>query len=416
MENLEFETPFARFVSAHLGLERFTLLDIGCSGGIHQAWRSFGDRLRAFAFDPDVREIARLRAQETLPDVHYLPAFVGIPPEDPAFPSLRRQVFWGRNPWDRLSVTRTQQLRAARATRVRPGQPTALGQTELADPEMPVLIPAFLEERGVSDVDFIKIDIDGPDFLVLRTLGSTVQDTKVLGIGVEVNFYGSADPEIHTFHNMDRLLKGWGFELFSLTTRPYSVAALPAPYQLDIPAQTYWGRPAQGDAVYLRDAAAPENAEWAQTAGPIKLLKLAALFSLLRLPDCAAEVLTRYSSQVGKLIDLPDGLDMLAAQSGLPDGKVRSFAEHIKAFEADAACFYPASINAAEQAVSLTSAEHHSDIESAEILRKNLRAAQERIIALQEEVASLRASTCWQLTYPLRVAANRLRPLLRRPK
>jgi hypothetical protein len=50
----------------------------------------------------------------------------------------------------------------------------------------------------------------------------TLEDAKVLGVGIEVNFFGSEDPQVHTFHNVDRLMKQNGFELFCLSTRPSS--------------------------------------------------------------------------------------------------------------------------------------------------------------------------------------------------
>ncbi len=61
MEGFGPATPFARIVADRLGDSWFTLLDIGCSAGIDAVWRLFGDRLRAFGFDPNLDEIARPR-------------------------------------------------------------------------------------------------------------------------------------------------------------------------------------------------------------------------------------------------------------------------------------------------------------------------------------------------------------------
>lgn len=51
----------------NLGDSCFTLLDVGCSAGIDPVWRLFGVRLRAFGFDTNLDEIARLTAAEILP-------------------------------------------------------------------------------------------------------------------------------------------------------------------------------------------------------------------------------------------------------------------------------------------------------------------------------------------------------------
>ena len=67
MEGLRSDSAAARYISERLGDEAFTVIDVGCSGGIDRIWRLFGERLRAFGFDPNVDECARLAAAETLP-------------------------------------------------------------------------------------------------------------------------------------------------------------------------------------------------------------------------------------------------------------------------------------------------------------------------------------------------------------
>jgi len=333
MDGLGAPTSFARLITSALADKYFTLLDIGCRAGIDSAWRVFGTRLRAFGFDPNVSEVNRLTEHETNPGVIYIPQFVGLPAGDIGAERMRSGDYWAHNPWQRLSVARTQEIRASKAAQANAGP--------LADPRDSVIIPQFLRERGIHDVDFIKIDVDGADFLILRSLVKTFADVKVLGVGIEVNFFGSEDPHVHTFHNVDRLMKQNGFELFLLSTRPYSVAALPAPYQYTWPAQTVWGRLFQGDAIYFRDIAASE-AGWAGSAEVYKLAKLAALFSLTGLPDCAAEVLLRFRSRLEAVLDVRAGLDTLMEQA-LPRGMpIIPYAEYIAEFESDSARFYPA--------------------------------------------------------------------------
>jgi FkbM family methyltransferase len=404
MEGFQTTTPFSRFVVNALNNEKFTLIDIGCSSGIDAVWRVFGHALRAFAFDPNVDEVARLSERESLAGVSYIAAFVGVPADDSGAVHMRSGNFWARMPWDRLSVSRTLQIQAAATATMDTEEKTKLNlwnQVPLADPHKPIVIPSFVCERGIDDVDFVKIDVDGADFLILRSLVPMFEDTKVLGVGIEVNFHGSDDPNIHTLHNVDRLMKQNGFELFALSQRPYSMAALPAPYQLTIPAQTAWGRILQGDALYLRDAAAPEQARWAASAGPLKLAKLAALFSLAGLPDCAAEVLIRYRPMLEQRIDVQAGLDALTAQC-IPEGEpAPTYANYMAEFEADGDRFWPA--------LRVAPPPRAPDPEPvADVLAGD----SDEIAALQAELASLKASKSWRLTAPLRDAAASLRRLL----
>lgn len=82
---MEFLTDHAAFfikaVAGGLSYERFVLVDVGCSGGIDGNWRNFGDRLTAFAFEPNLEECSRLQAEESWPHVEYVPAFVGGSPK-----------------------------------------------------------------------------------------------------------------------------------------------------------------------------------------------------------------------------------------------------------------------------------------------------------------------------------------------
>src|SRR5580698_9292496 len=74
---------FIRLVAKSLREERFALIDVGCSGGIEPIWRLFGDRFAAIGFDASASECRRLVAEETSPNVHYIPGFVGIAPDHP---------------------------------------------------------------------------------------------------------------------------------------------------------------------------------------------------------------------------------------------------------------------------------------------------------------------------------------------
>ena len=328
------ETAFARLVAEGLGSGRFALLDVGCSGGIDPRFRAFGGRLKALAIDASEAECRRLRAQETNPDVEYVAGFVVGKPGDKV--DLERGqasplIFRIR---DRLSFMRTREIhesRVAHATTEEKLRHNAWEMTELADLAKPAVVPDLLASRGWTDLDYLKIDIDGADFEVLKSFDGKFAALGVLGVQLEVNFVGTGEDGEHSFHNSDRFMRRQGFELFRLDVKTYSSRALPAPYVWPTPAETVSGRPFQGDAFYARDVDAALPAD--------KLAKLAAIFSLWSVPDLAAELLQK-RSEVAQLIKVDRGLDLLAAQTQPDRAQKLDYASYMKGFEADTPSFY----------------------------------------------------------------------------
>jgi hypothetical protein len=388
LDGLLGHTGLAAMVAGAPAVRSFTLVDVGCSSGLDPAWRSFGAKLTAFGFDPNVQECARLQAAETLPGVRYIPAFIAAPADLPLTAARAGRGPCSRNPWDRLSVARSVAIREARAA-MSGEEKSRLNlwqKTELADPAKQMILRDFLAGEGVSDVDVVKIDVDGMDFTILDSVGPQLAAWHVLAVGLEINFFGSDDPTDHSFHAMDRFMRAHGFDLFDLSVRRYSHAALPAPYMHTGPGPTRFGRPVQGDALYLRDLAAPEQAALTAALPPNKLLKFAAIASLARQPDLAAELLVRERARLEGVIDVGAALDQLAADAGGQGG----YAAYMAAFEADAPEFYPARNFAAA--------------------RPGLTAAPDpRTAELEREITALRHSTSWRLTAPLRAAMRLLR-------
>lgn len=374
MEGLLSSTPFAVMVAAVPPLQRFTTVDVGCSAGLDPAWRVFGAKLRAFGFDPNLAEVERLARAEVMPGVRYVPAFVGVP-DDLPFKRMRAEKGpWSRNPMDRLSAMRSLELmRLGQLSEQEKTQANLWHDTGLADPDQPVILRDFLPANGIHDVDVFKIDIDGLDLGVLQSVAAYLDKWQVLAVGLEVNYYGSDDDSDHTFHAMDRFMRSHGFDLFGLTVRRYSHTALPAPYTTGLPGPTVFGRPVQGDALYLRD---PCAAELGLYLGPEKLLALAAIASLAQLPDFAAEILLRHRTSLENLIDLEKGLDLLAAQAQACSSAPLGYHEYIAAFErGDPMFLHGGSVGAAAGA-------DNSDL-------------YQRLLAME-------ASTSWRITKPLR--------------
>src|SRR5688572_29474461 len=337
--------PVIDYINHILADAGFTLVDVGCSGGLDERWRRFGRRLRAFAFDPSVDEIERLRRVETSGDVKYVAAFATINRDHPFAQKKGEREHWSRNPWNRLSVTKWLENTAAERAKLDSRDLASSGlwaETKLVDPAQEIVIPDYLRQVGLGTVDFVKIDIDGRDLEVLHSLDAALDEFAILGLMVEVNFFGSDAETDHTFHNTDRFLKSKRFELFDLTTRHYSLATLPAQYiHPNEPAQSRFGRILQGDALYLRDLANPINADLASHMTAGRLLNLICLFALFRLPDCAAGVALEFRDKISPVCDVDHLLDLLAAQAQTGVRSPLSYEEYLARFEARDSMFFP---------------------------------------------------------------------------
>lgn len=339
-------TAFAAFVAGSLKSERFTFVDIGCSGGIDPAWRVFGDRLRAVAFDASVDECERLTATEEHPDIKYIPGFVGLPSDHPFARQMAGKPRYVRNVFSRTSAGRIGILlkeRLRTASLEEKLLHNAWGMTKLADPNKVVVVPAILKELSWSDVDLMKIDIDGPDFEVLHSFDGQFDDLGLLSARLEVNLNGGSDAWEHTFHNTDRFMRARGFELLALDVRNYAMSALPSPFAITSPAQSVTGRPFQAEAFYARDPAGPDWSAFGAAMRPEKLAKLAAIFSVWNQPDAAAEILLTFRDKLIGVFDIDTGLEFLAGQAQAQTGVTIAmpYRNYITAFEAGAPSFYP---------------------------------------------------------------------------
>jgi len=303
------------------------LLDVGCSGGIETRWRPFGDRLRAVGFDPLIAEVDRLNAANTHPGIQYEAAFVTSRGYDQLFPpELRNDSVASRNnqPFERSSAAAV--LRRMTVSYVQQmfnaGAPVSLTDRTLTLDEY---VPA--EEQ--SRVDFVKIDTDGHDIEVILGAHGIFSAGGVIGLTVEAQFHGATHEYANTFSNIDRIVRQHGFTLFDLQSHRYSRADLPATFVTNLSAQTISGQTFWGEALYFRDLAAKDYERmWPYEITTERVMKLACLFELFNLPDCAAELLINRGDSIDPGIR-EDLLDLLAS------GEPGSYRARLAAFVED---------------------------------------------------------------------------------
>lgn len=373
------------------------LLDVGCSGGIDERWKVFGDRLRAIGFDPLVTEIDRLNAANTSPHTRYEAAFVTCRGFDELFPpALRNDHIASKNnqPFPRSSAAAAQhRMQTSYVQQMfNAGAPIVFADRSIT-------LDEYFPRHEYGHVDFIKIDTDGHDIEVL--LGATAQIAagSVLGLTVEAQFHGATHEYANTFSNIDRLLRNQGFTLFDLETYRYSRAELPAPFESALAGQTRSGQTTWGEAVYFRDLGDPAYEQmWQYDITPERVLKLACLFDQIELPDCAAELLLNR----GDFLATPVREELLDL---LVTGEPGSYRAHIAAFNEDFTRFYPSGMRKAIETPPLAQGAGHEDAETirqlrdrvedlthkSEGLRRKLAERDERLEWMTNRVAELKS-------------------------
>jgi hypothetical protein len=120
------KNAIAAYLADRLVHEQFLLIDVGCSGGIDSAWRSFDDRLSAIGIDPNRTEIVRLTEAESNANVRYYAAFAGVADDHPIHQLHEKQSvllnagYSGvrRSPWGNLGVSAMQDRRTGRLPQI----------------------------------------------------------------------------------------------------------------------------------------------------------------------------------------------------------------------------------------------------------------------------------------------------------
>lgn len=266
-----------------------TVIDVGVRGGPAACWVVYGDQLRFVGFEPDEEECKRLA--KAYPGGEYLPYAVG-------FKGERKRTFYHVLHPNASSFYKPDWTKAGRYPF---RQTLTVSGTSLV--QTVNLRSALANIKAESD--FIKLDCEGAELEILEGLWleKSSQDVdSVLGVSVEALF----TPIRHgqpAFRDIDTFLSRHGFTLFDIATYRHARKTLSPDAFTSKYGQVLWAQ-----VLYFRDLH-PELGvrKW----GTMHVLKLASLFEVHRLSDCAIELIQEASKhlllsmeQARTLIDL----------------------------------------------------------------------------------------------------------------
>ncbi|PIS39011.1 MAG: hypothetical protein COT34_00620, partial [Candidatus Nealsonbacteria bacterium CG08_land_8_20_14_0_20_43_11] len=155
---------------------------------------------------------------------------------------------------------------------------------------------SFGREQNIGHIDFLKLDVEGAELDVLKGASDYLKNDGALGVLVEVRFQRSSNQPI--FSEVDSFMESMGFNLFDVSIYRHSRKTLPGAFLekdekgKSVPGSSRKGQVIWANALYLRDGVAELQNGVNQSAwNACRVLKLACLFEIFDLSDCAIELL-----------------------------------------------------------------------------------------------------------------------------
>jgi FkbM family methyltransferase len=190
-----------RFADAYTR-QPLVLVDVGARGGLHRNWTAARQHLRVIGFEPERQEFDALSAR---------------PATDPTAPRILNVALHNTAGPVRFNVARDRGLSSV----FEPNRPFLDAFPESARFDIVDVqevagdtLDHVLDGAAVRDVDFMKVDTQGSELLVLQGAGNTLRE-KVIGVEVEVEFTPIYRDQ-PLFADVDAFMRERGFLLFDL--------------------------------------------------------------------------------------------------------------------------------------------------------------------------------------------------------
>lgn len=318
-----------------------SLIDVGCAGGVMGMWGAFLPHLTAHGCDPKRAAIETLNRAGAIPGVTYHHCYIGLP-ESHSFVQQRKDESKSLDhhyyfcPWDDFSLHWVKELKGAP-----PVNADSIDQDEESIER--ITIDDLINRERITNVDFIKIDTDGYDYEALLSAENSIQTLDILGFRVECNLNPPYSETADTIYNIDPFMRKHGYILYAMETGKYARRDLPSRFTSPNAYNNHSGQLSWADLIYLRNGASPHyEAIFGKPISVIQALKLACLFELHGLPDCAAGVINVHKARIAELVDPTLLLNALVPPVVI-DGRARqmSYEQYLEFFQNNLNFFIP---------------------------------------------------------------------------
>lgn len=262
--------------------QKFTVVDVGARFGGASYWDVFNNQLSLIGFEPDKEECERLNQKFGQRGHRYFPVALHETKGKRTFyvtEYLSSSGFY-RNEmsfWSRFPDEKNFKLK----------ETLFIETTDFN---------TFGRENNINHIDFLKLDVEGAELDVLKGASDYLKNNGVLGALVEVRFQRSSNQPI--FSEVDSFMESMDFNLFDVSTYRHSRKTLPGAFLekdekgRSIPGPSRKGQVIWANALYLRDGVDELHKGVNQLGWDVhRILKLACLFEIFDLSDCAIELL-----------------------------------------------------------------------------------------------------------------------------
>jgi len=195
----EFDTYFKK--------QPFCMIDIGASGGAVELWKKLGDHVHIVGFEPDERAYEKLMQKSTTPSrITYLDTLLYDQ-------SNKNHNFYYFNE-QQLSSMLEPDANVLKCFGKQ--KPWEIAQTKEVTVDT---LDNQLMKNNINDVDFIKLDTQGTELMILEG-ARTIVNNSLFGVFVEVEFTPVYRQQ-PLFSDVDNYFRKRDFQLFEFVRTKY---------------------------------------------------------------------------------------------------------------------------------------------------------------------------------------------------